>query len=92
MGVVYLLHFNAPYFHARHYLGYTEDLPGRIKIHNSGNGSPLIRSIVAAGIGFELARTWLDKNRTYERRIKDQHNAPRFCPICNPETYKEVPR
>ena len=26
-GTVYLLHFSEPYKHARHYTGWTEDLP-----------------------------------------------------------------
>ena len=28
MGVIYLLHFERSYHHARHYLGYTDDLEG----------------------------------------------------------------
>ncbi len=29
MGLIYLLHFERSYHHARHYLGYTEDLEAR---------------------------------------------------------------
>jgi hypothetical protein len=32
-GTVYLLHFSAPYKHARHYTGWTDDLPGRLDQH-----------------------------------------------------------
>jgi len=30
MGVIYLLHFQRSYRHARHYLGYTDDLDARL--------------------------------------------------------------
>ena len=32
-GTVYLLHFDRPYRHARHYVGWTVDLPGRMSEH-----------------------------------------------------------
>lgn len=83
MGIVYLLHFDEPYYHARHYIGYTEDLPARLRTHRAGNGSPLIRAVVEAGINIQLARIWIQKDRHYERRLKDQHEAPHFCPICS---------
>ena len=33
MGLIYLLHFERSYHHARHYLGYTEDLDARVAAH-----------------------------------------------------------
>ena len=42
MGVIYLLHFERSYHHARHYLGYTDDLEGRLAAHRAGRGSPLL--------------------------------------------------
>ena len=80
-GTVYLLHFSEPYKHARHYTGWTEDLPARLEAHGNGRGARLMEVIKAAGIGFTLARTWPGtKNR--ERHIKTQGGASRHCPEC----------
>lgn len=79
--MVYLLHFDKPYKHARHYLGSTDDLPARLERHRAGNGARLIEVISAAGIGFVLARTW-EGGRKLERRLKNWHNSPDLCPIC----------
>jgi hypothetical protein len=38
-GTVYLLHFSAPYRHARHYTGWTDDLPARLTAHAAGRGA-----------------------------------------------------
>ena len=84
-GVVYLLHFTAPYKHARHYVGYTDDLAARLRDHFAGRGARLLEVIVSAGIGAQLARTW-SGTRTMERYIKNQKNTPRLCPVCNPQT------
>jgi predicted GIY-YIG superfamily endonuclease len=81
-GTVYLLHFERPYKHARHYLGFAEDLERRLELHRAGRGARLMEVVVAAGIGFELVRTW-EGDRTLERLLKNRHNAPaRLCPLC----------
>ena len=36
MGVVYLIHFDEPFQHARHYLGYTKNLDTRLAAHRAG--------------------------------------------------------
>lgn len=83
--MVYLLHFDHPYHHARHYLGYTDDLSQRIAAHRNGNGHARLMEVIhAAGIGFELARVWYEADRKFERQLKNRHNAPRLCPLCNP--------
>jgi len=41
MGLIYLLHFDRSYRHARHYLGYTEDIEARLAAHRAGRGSPV---------------------------------------------------
>ncbi len=79
--MIYLIHFDTPYKHARHYIGYTNDLPSRLEEHRSGHGARLIQVIQQAGITWQLARTW-PGDRSTERRIKNRHNAPRLCPIC----------
>jgi hypothetical protein len=45
-------------------------------------------AVSAQGIDWQLARTWLG-DRDLERRLKRQHNAPRLCPVCNPEGWKQ---
>lgn len=80
-GTVYLLHFDRPYPDAQHYCGWTADLPARLTAHSTGRGARLIEVITAAGIGYQLARTWPgDRNR--ERRIKRQGGLSRCCPLC----------
>jgi predicted GIY-YIG superfamily endonuclease len=78
---VYLLHFDRPYAHARHYLGYAADLDARLAQHASGNGARLLQVVMEAGISWTLARTW-PGGREVEHRLKRQKNSPRLCPIC----------
>jgi len=95
---VYLLHFNQPYRHARHYLGHAADdstelaevLDARLKQHAAGNGARLLQVITQAGITWQLARTLRAEpqaeawpgGRDLERRLKRQKNSPRLCPLC----------
>jgi len=89
-GVVYLLHFSRPYGPgggangrgtARHYIGWAADLEARLAAHERGQGARLLAVIKAAGIGFELVRTW-PGSRVRERQIKRQGGASRCCPLC----------
>jgi predicted GIY-YIG superfamily endonuclease len=80
-GTVYLIHFDRPYKHAKHYCGWARDLPARLADHAAGRGPRLMAVIAAAGIGWRLARTW-SGGRTLERRIKDQGSLARHCPLC----------
>ncbi|MBO0885357.1 MAG: hypothetical protein J2P17_34495, partial [Mycobacterium sp.] len=57
-GTVYLLHFDRPYKHARHYLGWARDLETRLTAHQTGHGARLLEVIQQAGISWTLARTW----------------------------------
>lgn len=52
--MIYILHFDSPYFHARHYVGYCGDgtLEQRLQRHRSGQGSRLMSAIELAGIEF----------------------------------------
>ena len=85
---VYLLHFEEPIGdlsnprgQARHYLGFTDDLEQRLQAHRSGNGSAIMAEVSRRGIAWQLARTW-NGSRDLERRLKNQHNGPRLCPLC----------
>jgi hypothetical protein len=90
MGDVYLLHFSRPLAHARHYLGYAENsVDNRVERHRRGDGARITQVAVERGIEFELARTWGDVDRSFERRLKNGKNTPALCPICNPETARK---
>ena len=81
-GVVYLLHFTEPLAHARHYLGFSTDLPVRLAEHAAGHGARLTQVVKDAGIGWSLTRVWANATRTDERRLKNRHEGPRLCPAC----------
>jgi hypothetical protein len=90
---VYLLHFDRPYRHARHYLGYSRDLQTmheRIDAHynatpGDGKSHRLMQVIREAGISFTLARVWPEGTREDERRMKQRGHARR-CPLCREMT------
>jgi predicted GIY-YIG superfamily endonuclease len=82
-GTIYMLHFSAPYRHARHYTGWTDNLTERLARHQAGHGSRLIAVIAQAGITFTLARTTTG-DRHNERAIKNAGGAVRYCPLCTP--------
>jgi predicted GIY-YIG superfamily endonuclease len=81
MDTVYLLHFHRPYHHARHYLGSSQQLAQRLAAHAQGQGARLLEVVHAAGITWEVARTWRG-GRKKERQLKRQKNGVRLCPIC----------
>jgi predicted GIY-YIG superfamily endonuclease len=82
-GTIYLLHFDRPFGHARHYLGWTRDLDARLAAHGKSDGSALMRAVAAAGIGWRLAATW-EGDRYRERQLKARGHT-RKCPICRAE-------
>ena len=87
---VYLLHFAQPFRGAngrhpqgaRHYIGVAldGDIQRRVAGHLSGHGSPLVRAVVAAGIGVDLVLD-VPGDRGLERRMHNRHG-PRVCPRC----------
>ncbi len=89
-GTVYLLHFDQPYKHAKHYIGWTSDLDERLASHAAGQGARLLAVLRSAGIGWRLARTWTG-GRARERQIKKQGGAARCCPLCGVRPRQETP-
>jgi len=90
VGVIYVLCFGQP-FHgangghvsgARHYVGWCADAnpQRRLGEHLSGQGSPLVRAVVAAGIAVELVASW-PGTRSDERKAHNRHGT-RVCPRC----------
>ena len=78
---VYLIHFDEPYRHARHYLGVAQNLDNRLAEHRQGSGARLMQVVGEAGIGWQVARTWTG-DRKLERHLKNRHDAPGLCPLC----------
>jgi len=92
---VYLIHFDEPIGdtdnprgQAQHYLGYADDLEARLERHRAGNGARLLEVCKERGITWRLVRTW-SGDRKLERRLKNQKNSPKLCPICRKERGRE---
>ncbi len=84
---VYLIHFDEPYQHARHYLGVAHNVDERLRQHRRGRsagGARLMEVVTQAGITWRLARTW-NGGRDLERQLKGWNNGCRLCPICKAE-------
>jgi hypothetical protein len=87
---VYLIHFDepiSPNHTTQHYLGYADNIEFRIGTHVAGgsNSARLTQVAKERGIGFRLVRAWVGGkyDRNFERKLKNQKNAPRLCPCCN---------
>lgn len=82
-GTVYILHFDTPFHHARHYVGFTaRDIYERFREHASGQGAKLMLAVSKAEIGFTVCKTFPGKSREFERKIKKQKNGWKHCPKC----------
>jgi predicted GIY-YIG superfamily endonuclease len=90
-GTVYLLHFDRPYKHARHYIGWALDLDTRLAEHAAGRGARLLQVVHHAGIGWTLARTWAGVTRIRERQLKRRGGASRCCPLCGVTPRRTAP-
>ncbi len=82
VGVVYLLHFAEPYFHARHYAGFSCNLAQRLRAHRAGRGARLMAAVAEAEIRFVLVRTWDNVTQAFERRLHRNRHLVEMCPIC----------
>lgn len=78
-------------FTASHYIGYAENIDERLEQHRKGNGSAFMTAVAKKGIRWDVARIWPGENRDWERRLKNQKNAARLCPICNPNAFNYCP-
>jgi hypothetical protein len=89
-GVVYLVHFDSPLSHARHYVGFCEredGLDSRFEYHAKGRGSRLLAALTKAGGKFTLVRLWRG-TRNDERALKRRKNTPAYCPRCAEKPYR----
>jgi len=87
--MVYLIHFEQPLHHAQHYIGCVEggrtELLRRLSRHRRGVGAKLMRAVTKAGIDWMCVETWPNLGRGFERWLKNQKNAKRYCPMCREE-------
>lgn len=84
MGIVYLIHFDKPYKHANHYIGFVEeDLCRRLQEHLDNYGSKLLKAVNNANIQWEVVRVWEGVDRNFERKLKKRKNSKQMCPVCN---------
>jgi predicted GIY-YIG superfamily endonuclease len=90
VGTVYLLHFAHPYYHARHYAGFSTNLDRRIGAHRRGRGARLMQAVVHAEIAFIVVRTWDGVTRAFERRLHRSSHLPQMCPICARDRIRPV--
>lgn len=87
---LYLLHLDRPYFHARHYLGWSNQLTFRLQEHAAGgnHSTALLRALAEQHIGWRLSRLWRfpsgGEGLRFETKLKRQHAAHRVCPLCHP--------
>jgi hypothetical protein len=90
---VYLIHFEQPFHHARHYVGYTDNLQRRFNEHvHRKNSSPLLVAASAAGIAWRVAMIWPQAGRDLERLIKRTHHTARYCPECGAKIETDLPK
>lgn len=89
--MVYLICFDRHFGHARHYIGYSKDecFEQRIECHKKGCGSRLLRAVTQAGIDWQVVRTWPGEDGNFERYLKRQKHAERYCPVCQERLRKE---
>ena len=92
IGTTYLLCFDKPIGHSRHYLGWTSDLERRLDSHRNGprERCVLTYELRRRGIGFKLARVWENVTIDHEKKLKRQRNSPRLCPICQERSRKKT--
>jgi predicted GIY-YIG superfamily endonuclease len=82
---VYLIHLFEPVAHAQHYIGSTINLERRLRQHGykrKNGGSPLLKEANKRGVFWCVAETW-KASRDFERYLKKQKNARRYCPLCH---------
>jgi len=91
---IYILHFDRPFSHAKHYVGSADNVSLRVLEHATGRGANLMRHVVGAGIGFIVSCTFpgtRGDERIMKKRWKDV--AKRRCPVCSGKlTYDQAKR
>lgn len=81
---VYLLCFDTPYKHSKHYCGWGKNVHTRVdaQLQNKRTAAKFVKVVHRAGIKIHLARLWTGADRKFERKLKDSHNLKHYCPRC----------
>jgi predicted GIY-YIG superfamily endonuclease len=82
---VYLIGITPPYFHARHYIGFTtKDPERRLADHKAGrdHASRLLKAAHAAGHQLTILHVWEDGCRRFEAWLKRRADVRKWCPCC----------
>lgn len=88
MPDLYLLHFDPPYRHARHYLGYAIGTGrGRSYAKAQAEGMAigaheLVQAAQWGGVVISVADVLVGEGRATQRAMRSSHNLARHCPIC----------
>lgn len=89
---VYVLHFDPPYKHARHYIGFCEGtVEKRFERHCNGNGNPLVKAAKNAGSKITVAHVFEGASRTFERQLKNRRDVCKWCKLCG-RKQRKVPK
>jgi len=81
---VYVLHFDPPFRHARHYIGIAHDgnVLRRLHEHLRGRGSGLVLAAYVSGCRVTVTVD-MPGDLGLERRLHNRHGT-RVCPVCVP--------
>lgn len=82
IGSVYLVHMARALNGARHYLGFSTNVPQRVKAHKAGRGSPLLGAATKRGISWKVVRTWRKRDGYFEQELKRKNELKELCPLC----------
>lgn len=82
--VVYILHFDQPLHHARHYVGSTtaDRVDARMHEHAEGWGSKITARAMRLGIKVYLAKVMFVSDRSYEKTLKRKGGIAALCRFC----------
>jgi predicted GIY-YIG superfamily endonuclease len=88
-GTVYLIKLDKKLKQSEYYIGWCKKDPlERLKTHRSGRGSRFLAACNVNGIDYHIVRTWKNKDRNFERKLKNRHNHKNLCPIYNPKLWR----
>ena len=98
---VYVIHFDKPYKHAKHYTGIAINVEKRMKEHRGGYGSRLMQVLKENNIGFRYniiaEYPSFSDAHAEEKRLKTKVKQPKkYCPICKEnkliKSFQEIPQ
>lgn len=89
MPDLFLLHFDPPYRHAGHYLGYAKGT-GRVATYARAVAAgkvtqfphPLVEAAYAQGSVLRIVAVFHGASRDERRRMRANGSLSRFCPVC----------